>query len=73
MPWPTFQNMTDHDLDAIYEYLSAIPCMAGRPVLSGVKLRETMSGPGWLGVPTGPKSWPPPISVAGVTFFGWPK
>jgi hypothetical protein len=27
MPWPTFQNMTDHDLDAIYEYLSAIPCI----------------------------------------------
>jgi len=25
MPWPTFQNMTDHDLEAIYEYLSAIP------------------------------------------------
>lgn len=25
MPWPTFQNMTDHDLRAIYEYLSAIP------------------------------------------------
>ena len=29
MPWPTFQNMTDHDLDAIYEYLSAIPCIEG--------------------------------------------
>jgi mono/diheme cytochrome c family protein len=27
MPWPTFQNMSDHDLDAIYEYLSAIPCI----------------------------------------------
>ena len=27
MPWPTFQNMTDHDL--IYEYLSAIPCIEG--------------------------------------------
>jgi hypothetical protein len=27
MPWPTFSNMTDHDLDAIYEYLSAIPCI----------------------------------------------
>jgi hypothetical protein len=31
MPWPTFQNMTDHDLRAIYEYLSAIPCIAGPP------------------------------------------
>src|SRR5439155_8568294 len=27
MPWPTYQNMTDHDLEAIYEYLSAIPCV----------------------------------------------
>lgn len=34
MPWPTFQNMTDHDLDAIYEYLSAIPCYAGPPAPS---------------------------------------
>jgi hypothetical protein len=31
MPWPAFQNMTDHDLRAIYEYLSAIPCIAGPP------------------------------------------
>ena len=29
MPWPTYQSMTDHDLRAIYEYLSAIPCVAG--------------------------------------------
>ena len=27
MPWPVFQNMTDHQIDAIYEYLSAIPCI----------------------------------------------
>ena len=31
MPWPSFQNMTDHDLRAIYEYLSAIPCLEGIP------------------------------------------
>ena len=31
MPWPTYQNMTDHDLRAIYEYLSAVPCIAGPP------------------------------------------
>jgi hypothetical protein len=31
MPWPSFQDMTDHDLRAIYEYLSAIPCIAGPP------------------------------------------
>lgn len=31
MPWPAFQDMTDHDIRAIYEYLSAIPCIAGPP------------------------------------------
>lgn len=25
MPWPVYRNMTDQDLHAIYEYLSAIP------------------------------------------------
>ena len=29
MPWPTFQSMTDHQLEAIYEYLSSIPCIEG--------------------------------------------
>lgn len=33
MPWPTFQNMTDRDISAIYEYLSAIPCIEGDPGL----------------------------------------
>jgi hypothetical protein len=27
MPWPIYRNMTDHDLLAIYEHLSAIPCI----------------------------------------------
>ncbi len=27
MPWFNFQDMTDHELRAIYEYLSAIPCI----------------------------------------------
>ncbi len=27
MPWPNFQDMSDHDIEAIYEYLSAIPCI----------------------------------------------
>ena len=31
MPWPGLQNLTDHDLRAIYEYLSAVPCVAGPP------------------------------------------
>ncbi len=25
MPWPVLRHLTDHDLQAIYEYLSAIP------------------------------------------------
>jgi hypothetical protein len=33
MPWPAFQDMTEHDLQAIYEYLSAIPCIEGDPGL----------------------------------------
>src|SRR6202171_232964 len=34
MPWPIYKNMTDHDLRAIYEYLSAVPCNAGPPAPS---------------------------------------
>lgn len=34
MPWPAFRNMTDHQLEAIYEYLSAIPCIEGPPAPS---------------------------------------
>jgi len=29
MPWPNFQQATNRDLLAIYEYLSAIPCVQG--------------------------------------------
>ena len=29
MPWPSLRHMTEHELRAIYEYLSAIPCIAG--------------------------------------------
>jgi hypothetical protein len=31
MPWPAFSQMSDKDLEAIYEYLSAIPCIAHTP------------------------------------------
>jgi hypothetical protein len=34
MPWPVYKNMTDHDLRAIYEYMSAIPCIEGPPAPS---------------------------------------
>lgn len=33
MPWPVYQGMTNHDLRAIYEFLSAIPCVEGDPGL----------------------------------------
>lgn len=38
MPWPVFANMSDDDLRAIYEYLSAIPCIshAGTPGLPSI-------------------------------------
>jgi hypothetical protein len=29
MPWPGLRHMTEHELRAIYEYLSAVPCIAG--------------------------------------------
>jgi hypothetical protein len=29
MPWPNLKNLSDHDLRAIYEYLSAVPCIQG--------------------------------------------
>lgn len=28
MPWPTFSHMSDNDIQAIYEYLKAVPCNA---------------------------------------------
>ena len=34
MPWPEYQNLTEHDIRAIYEYLSAVPCIEGPPAPS---------------------------------------
>jgi len=31
MPWPVFSKMSDREKRAIYEYLSAIPCIPGLP------------------------------------------
>jgi hypothetical protein len=31
MPWPILQNLSDFDLQAIYEYVSTIPCLEGGP------------------------------------------
>ena len=31
MPWPVYANLTDYDLRAIYEYLSAIPSRPDNP------------------------------------------
>jgi hypothetical protein len=40
MPWPALQNMTDRSLRAIYEYLSAIPCI-DTVVAGQAQLRNT--------------------------------
>jgi len=29
MPWPNLQELTEHDIRAIYEYLKAVPCIQG--------------------------------------------
>lgn len=34
MPWPEYRHTPEEDLRAIYEYLSAIPCIAGPPAPS---------------------------------------
>jgi hypothetical protein len=31
MPWPVYQDMADRDLDAVYAFLSSIPCVEGGP------------------------------------------
>lgn len=45
MPWPTYSHMSDNDIEAIYEYLKAIPCIphqgpvplpAGTPALPSI-------------------------------------
>jgi hypothetical protein len=34
MPWPRFRSLTDRDMQAIYDYLSTIPCLEGDPGVS---------------------------------------
>jgi len=31
MPWPVYGNLTDREMNAIYTYLSTIPCLEGDP------------------------------------------
>jgi hypothetical protein len=31
MPWPELRHLTEHELRAIYEYLSTVPCNPGPP------------------------------------------
>lgn len=35
MPWPVYGKMSDRELQAIYEYLRAIPCLESTPTGSG--------------------------------------
>jgi hypothetical protein len=46
MPWPAYQDLTDGDLRAIYEYLSAIPCVEGDPGLPNPRPTGTRCQPG---------------------------
>ena len=39
MPWPAFDDWTDRDLRAVYEYLSAIPCVEGGPGVPAERCR----------------------------------
>jgi len=41
MPWPVYQNMTDRDLRAIYEYLKAVPCNPGPNIDEARYLQNT--------------------------------
>lgn len=34
MPWPRFRSLTDRDMQAIYTYLRATPCLEGDPGVS---------------------------------------
>jgi len=34
MPWPRFRSLTERDMQAIYAYLSTIPCLEGDPGVS---------------------------------------
>jgi hypothetical protein len=40
MRWPFFRNMTDHELQAIYEYLSAVPCNPGKVIAGAPYLQN---------------------------------
>jgi len=41
MRWPFFKDMTDHELRAIYEYLSAVPCNPGQVIAGAPYLQNT--------------------------------
>jgi hypothetical protein len=41
MRWPSFRYMTDHELRAIYEYLSAVPCNPGPGITTAPYLQNT--------------------------------
>lgn len=40
MRWPFFQDMTDNELRAIYEYLSAVPCNPGQDIAGAPYLKN---------------------------------
>ena len=61
MPWPVYANMTDRDLQAIYEYLSAVPCVENVPVQA--MLRCPTGGPAAPSVKTTAVAGPKDVTV----------
>jgi hypothetical protein len=47
MPWPILQNLTDRDLLAIYEYLSAVPLAVGSTTRYGFKPSFPLPSSSW--------------------------
>src|ERR1700676_52561 len=45
MPWPNFRHMTDHQLTAIWTYLSTVPCNAHNDTLGNTYARLKNNGP----------------------------
>lgn len=43
MPWPAVRHLTDSDLNAVWQYLSAIPCISNHPPSSTSTLTEAIA------------------------------
>lgn len=55
MPWPVFHNLTDNDIQAIYEYLSTIPCIDNKTSTPPAGAPNELRNDCGTGTPTPPK------------------